>query len=134
MRLSEIPVVVGDDSVTGNARAVLREIGTLLKNLLRTGAAGSIDVHGLPLSPADRRWLLLQLGQGEINIVLNIGGRSTIRETGCPGVWWTTHCDEHEQTVGEFIEVASVPDLIPAHPTDMQAGLDRLEESIYRLD
>ncbi len=134
MRLSEIPVVVGDDSVTGSARAVLREIGTLLKTLLLAGAGGSIDIHGLPLSPADRRWLLLQLGRGEIDIVLNIGGRSTIRETGCPGVWWITHCDEHEQTVGEFIEIARVPGLIPAHPTDMQAGLDQLEACLSRLD
>lgn len=107
-------------------RALLGEIETLLDALLRTGEGGSIDVRSLPMSPAERSWLVEQLGDGEVVVQLDLNGRSSIRETGLAGVWWIEHRDEQGRLASEFIQVAYVPDLVSAHPDDVEAGLDVL--------
>lgn len=130
MALSDIPVVSEQGDLTGNARALLGEIETLLDSLLRTGDGGVVDIRGLPLSEADRHWLMEQLGQGEVLIHLDIGGRSRIQETAFPGVWWIEHRDENGRLASEFIQVAYVPELISAHPDDVESGLDHLRTRI----
>lgn len=134
MPLADIAVVSEDGALTGNAQAVLREVETLLDALLRTGEGGTVDIRGLPLSAADRRWLLEQLGKGEVEIHMDIGGRSCILETALPGVWWIEHRDERDNPVGEYIQVAYVPELISAHPDDVESGLDHLRTRISELD
>ncbi|MDD5366759.1 MAG: hydrogenase expression/formation C-terminal domain-containing protein [Gallionellaceae bacterium] len=126
MALPDIPVVAETGALTGNARAVLGEVETLLDGLLRTGEGGIVDIRGLPLSPGDRIWLLEQLGKGEVEIHLDIGGRSRILETAYPAVWWIEHCDEGGHLISEFIQVAYVPELISAHPDDVESGLEHL--------
>lgn len=126
MALPDIPVVAGQAPLSGNARAVLGEVETLLDSLLRTGDGGIVDVRGLPMPPADRLWLLEQLGKGEVEIHLDIGGRSRILETAYPGVWWIEHRDEGDNLISEFIQVAYVPELISAHPDDVESGLEHL--------
>lgn len=134
MALPDIPIVSEDGTLTGNARAVLREVETLLDALLRTGEGGFIDIRGMPLSAADRRWLLEQLGKGEVEVSMDIGGRSCILETALPGVWWVEHRDERDNPVSEFIQVAYVPELISAHPDDVESGLEYLKNRISELD
>ena len=134
MALPDIPVVAEAGGLTDNARAVLLEIETLLDSLLRTGEGGIVDIRGLPLTPADHRWLLEQLGKGEVVIDMDIGGHSGIRETAFPGVWWVTHRDERDNPVSEFIQVAYVPELISAHPDDVESGLEHLKNRISSLD
>lgn len=133
MALPDIPVVVAAGPLSGHARAVLGEVETLLDALLRTGEGGSVDIGGLPLSQADRAWLREQLGRGEISIDLAIGGGSHILETGLPGVWWIEHLNEHGHLVSEFIQVAYVPELISAHPDDVESGLEHLRSRIADL-
>jgi hydrogenase-1 operon protein HyaF len=132
-RLGEIPVSSEAGGLTGSAPAVLREIADLLDRLQRTGETGTIDLGGLPLSPADRRWLLEQLGKGEVEMTLDAGGSSRMVETGYPGVWWIEHRNEQETKVAEFIEVAPVPELIPAHPDAVASGLEKLQIRISEL-
>lgn len=134
MALTDIPIVTEEGSLTGNAAAVLREVETLLDGLLRTGEGGAIDIRGLPLSAADRRWLLEQLGRGEVEVHLDLGGHSCILETAYPGVWWLEHRDERDNPVSEFIQVAYVPELISAHPDDVESGLEHLRSRISGLD
>lgn len=134
MALSDIPIVEEDGALTGNAQAVLREVESLLDGLLRTGEGGAIDIRSLPLSAADRRWLLAQLGKGEVEVHLDLGGRSCILETAYPGVWWIEHRDERDNPVSEFIEVAYEPELISAHPDDVESGLEHLRTQISELD
>ena len=134
MALTDIPVITEDGALTGNAQAVLREVETLLDGLLRTGEGGAVDIAGLPLSVADRRWLLEQLGKGEVEIHMDLGGRSCILETAYPGVWWLEHRDERDNPVSEFIQVAYVPELISAHPDDVESGLEHLRSQISDLD
>ncbi|MFA5080960.1 MAG: hydrogenase expression/formation C-terminal domain-containing protein [Hydrogenophilaceae bacterium] len=126
MALLDIPVVTEQGPLTGNARAVLGEVETLLDSLLRTGDGGIVDIRGLPLTAADRGWLKAQLGKGEVEIHLDIGGHSSILETAYPAVWWIEHRDEGGNLVSEFIQVAYVPELISAHPDDVESGLEHL--------
>jgi hydrogenase-1 operon protein HyaF len=133
MALPDIPVVAEGVGLTGNAPAVLGEIETLLDSLLRTGEGGAVDIRGLPMSAADRRWLQDQLGQGEVEILMDIGGRSRVLETAFPGVWWLEHRDEGGNLVSEFIQVAYVPELISAHPDDVESGLELLRNRIAGL-
>jgi hydrogenase-1 operon protein HyaF len=132
--LSDIPVRVQTGALTGNARAVLLEIETLLDALVRTGEGGSIDIGGLPLSEADLVWLQEQLGRGEVTINLSIGGESSIIETAFPGVWWITHQDQHGQMSSQFIEVDYQPELLAAHPDDVENGLGYLKSRIADLN
>jgi hydrogenase-1 operon protein HyaF len=133
MALPEIPVVAEQGPLTGNARAVLGEVETLLDGLLRTGEGGIVDIRGLPMTPADRGWLLDQLGKGEVEIAMDIGGRSRIVETALPGVWWIEHRNEQGHLASEFIQVAYVPELISAHPDDVESGLEHLRSRIADL-
>jgi len=132
MALDEIPVVSDGpgSGLTGQGEAVLREISALLETLLATGETGSIDLRSLPLSPEDRAWLRERLGKGEVSISLDAGGASCILETAVAGVWWVEHRNEVDELVGEFIEVAMVPSLVPAHPDDIQNGLQQLRSML----
>lgn len=123
MALAEIPVVALDGVPSGNAEALVREIETLLDNLLRTGEGGALDLRSLPLNATDREALRVRLGRGEVDIRMDLAGLSSIHETGVPGVWWIAHHDPAGQLVSEFIEVAYAPDLIAVGPDDVERGL-----------
>lgn len=129
MNLGGIPILAAgpDAGLSGNAPPLLGEIAAMLKRLLATGEAGALDLHSLPLTPADRDWLKARLGEGEIRVLLNSDGESTLDETACPGVWWVTHRNLHGAISVELIEVAFVPELVKAHPDDVQSGLAHLE-------
>jgi hydrogenase-1 operon protein HyaF len=136
MGLEDIPVRVegAQADLTGNARALLGEIAALLQRMLATGEGGAIDLASLPLSPADRAWLEQRLGRGEVECRLMAGGLSTFHETAFPGVWWVCHHNEAGVRVSELIEVARVPALVPAHPEDMEIGLEHLNNLINDLN
>ncbi len=110
----------------GLVDALLMEVAGLLGRLIDHGEQGSIDLRGLPLSPACIADFEQRLGHGEISAQLDAAGRSEIRETGFPGVWWTRHADEAGRVIAILIEVATVPDILRADPADMAGGLRRL--------
>jgi hydrogenase-1 operon protein HyaF len=111
-----------DEMLTGQAEAVLTETAEMLKRLLDEGVENSIDLRSLPLTPADRDWLDAELGRGEVEIVLEAGGRSVLSETAFPGVWKITHRDTQDRVVAELIEVAFVPAIIRPDKTDVEKG------------
>lgn len=135
MPLENIPVItLGQDAaLSGNAPALLRETVAMVQRLLATGETSAIDLKAMPLTPADRDWLQEKFGAGEISVTLQADGESTLSETGCPGVWWVTHRNEHGAATSEFIEVAFVPELVKAHPADVAMGLEHLEMLISDL-
>ena len=100
----------------GLVDALLMEVAGLLHRLIEHGEAGTIDLRGLPLSPSCIANLEQRLGQGEITVQLDAAGRSEIRETGFPGVWWTRHADEAGRVIAMLIEVAVVPDIAARRP------------------
>ena len=130
--INEIPIQVlsPDQMLTGQAEAVLSEIADMLGRLLETGEAGSIDLRSLPLSPADRDWLDAKLGRGEVEIVLEAGGRSTLYETAYSGVWKVVHRDTEERVVSEFIEVSHVPAIVKPARADIEQAHERLQTSL----
>jgi len=132
MSLEAIPIHVintlpAEPGLTGNAPPLLREISELLRRLLETGETAAIDLSALPLTPADLDWLHDKLGEGEIAVTLQASGESTLNETACPGVWWVTHHNEKGTVTSQFIEVAFVPELVKAHPQDVEIGREHLE-------
>jgi hydrogenase-1 operon protein HyaF len=135
MSLDAIPIHVihapsSEPGLTGNAPPLLREVLEQVRQLLATGEPSAIDLSALPLTPADLDWLQEQLGAGEISITLQANGESTLNETACSGVWWVTHHNEQGAVTSQFIEVAFVPELVKAHPQDIQIGLEYLESML----
>lgn len=119
-RLGNIPVRVEfeprmEDSSTigGGVTAILGEIAMRLECLAADGVPGAIDLRTLPMSADDRRRLSEALGEGEASILLEIDGVSSIRETGVPGVWWNEHHDRSGRVTADYIEIASVPAILP---------------------
>jgi len=143
MSLDAIPIHViplhvslappAEPGLTGNAPPLLREISELLRRLLETGETAAIDLSALPLTLADLDWLSVKLGEGEIAVTLQASGESTLNETACPGVWWVTHHNEQGAVTSQFIEVAFVPELVKAHPQDVEIGREYLELLISDL-
>jgi hydrogenase-1 operon protein HyaF len=138
MSLDAIPIHVinappAEPGLTGNAPPLLREISELLRCLLETGETAAIDLSALPLTPADLDWLRDKLGEGEIAVTLQASGESTLNETACPGVWWVTHHNEQGAVTSQFIEVSFVPELVKAHPQDVEIGRENLEFLISDL-
>lgn len=132
-KLNDIHVVAQADALTGAAVAVLREVAGMLERMNAGGEGGAVDLHSLPLSSADRRWLRERLGKGEVEARLSLGGESLMTEMGCPGIWWIEHRNEQGAVESEYIEVAWVPELLPAHPEDVEAGLETLKRLISEL-
>ena len=138
MSLDAIPIHVinspsGEAGLTGNAPPLLRELSESLNRLLETGESSAIDLSALPLTPADLDWLREILGEGEIAVTLQAGGESTLNETACPGIWWVTHHNEQGAVTSQFIEVTFVPELVKAHPQDVEMGRENLELLISDL-
>jgi len=142
MPLDAIPVIAINTSaielgahagLSGNAPVLLREIAELARRLLDSGESAAIDLRALPLTPDDLDWLHETLGQGQVVATLEAEGESTLSETVCPGVWWVTHHNEQGAVVSEFIEVTFVPELLKAHPDDVQIGLEHLDLLISDL-
>lgn len=138
MSLDVIPIHVSHappaaPGLTGNALPLLHEISERLGRLLESGEPAAIDLSALPLTPADLDWLHEKLGEGEIAVTLQANGESTLNETACPGVWWVTHHNEQGTVISQFIEVAFVPELVKAHPQDVQTGQASLELLISGL-
>jgi hydrogenase-1 operon protein HyaF len=143
MSLDAIPIHViplhaslaspGEPGLSGNAQPLLHELSEQVKRLLESGEASAIDLSALPLTPADLDWLQDKLGTGEISVTLHANGESTLNETAFPGVWWVTHHNEQGAVTAQFIEVAFVPELVKAHPQDVQTGQEYLELLISDL-
>ena len=111
----------------GVAAALLHEVAALLERLAADpGFSETIDLHGLPLTDAERSQLRQRLGDGEVDARLEIAGPTRITETAYAGVWWLRHADADDRPVLEQIVVARVPALLLAHPEDIVDAASRM--------
>jgi len=110
---------------------LLMEIAGLLGRFIEYGEYGTIDLRAMPLSPACIANLEQRLGQGEVTAVVGAVGRSNIRETGFPGVWWTRHEDDAGRLIALLIEVADVPSILLADRVDMARGRQGLRSRTH---
>ncbi len=135
-RLSEIAVRIEaplrSGGLGGGVAAVLTELVGMLERLALGGAAATIDLRSLPMSPQDRVELQANLGQGEVHATLNCQGVSTLRETGVSGVWWVEHHDERGELLAELIEVCAIPRILEASNEEMAAGAEALRGQLSR--
>lgn len=115
-----------DGRITGMAWSVLAEIGRRLESLGATGQTAAIDLRSLPLTDADRAQLETLLGRGEVRAELELAGRSEVWETAYPGAWWVRHLGAAGRIASETIAICPVPEILAAHPADVQAGARRL--------
>ena len=113
--------------------AILNELRDLLQDYRENGTQGSIDLRSLPMLPGDYETLKSTLGQGEVNVMINALGPSEIRETAIPGIWWITHKNTEGDTLTEFLEVTSIPDLVKTPQEDLMTSVDKLEQLITDL-
>ena len=133
--LKDIPIhaLSPDEILTGQAEAVLAEVAEMLGRLLQTGKGDSIDLRSLPLSLADRVWLDERLGRGEVEILLDAGGNSTLTETAYSGVWKVVHSDMEGRVVAEFVEVGYVPDIVLPTGLDIQKSCHKLQSNLKQI-
>ncbi|QLQ32682.1 MAG: hypothetical protein HZT40_15030 [Candidatus Thiothrix singaporensis] len=122
MTLNAIPVHTATVA-TGNLRPVLHEIHHALGELAAHGTHGMIDLNGLPFSPQEYTQLEEFLGDGEVDIILPVLGKTRLRESGYAGVWRVEHFDDDGQRIGYFIEVGHVPEILRSQCDDIQEGL-----------
>lgn len=128
-RLVVVPVKILNGACAargGGVSALLRETLELLERLLRYEEGGAIDLRSPPLSAADRGLLRKFLGAGEIEITLNLDGKSRLRETAYPGVWWVEHRNRDAALVAELLEVTAIPEIAVTAEEDIAAGAERL--------
>jgi hydrogenase-1 operon protein HyaF len=115
---------------TGMAQSLLQEIADRLGDLARTGETSAIDLRSLPMTPADRHELEESLGRGDVEAMLDVAGKSEVRETQYPGVWWVRHFGAGDAVASERIEITSVPEILITHAADIVAGSKRLHEAL----
>jgi hydrogenase-1 operon protein HyaF len=111
----------------GPAQTLLREVGVHLEHLVNGGEPAAIDLQALPVLTAEEHARLRQLlGTGEVVATVEAMGPTEVAETAYPGVWWVTDYGADGDVLSEQIEIAWVPDRLPAQAPDAAAGLDRL--------
>ena len=125
-RLDDIGIAVQNDY--GNVRPILNEIVHAIDKLLESGEPTTIDLAGLPFGPGELEQLEAALGEGELSARLDALGKSSIRETAYPGVWWLEHRNAHDEVMGRYIEITRTPEILSSQEVDILAGRARLKD------
>ena len=123
-------IAVTVETVTGNVEPLMHEIRHALKRLAAGGESTVIDLQSLPLAPGEDERIEEALGRGEVSAELNALGQSLIQETAYPGEWLVTHRNNENAVVGRFIEVTRIPELLKSQQTDIEHGINRLENEL----
>ncbi len=110
----------------GNITPILHEVAHALERLLETSEPTIIDLNSLPFGPGELERLEDRLGKGELNAELDALGRSVIRETAYPGVWWLEHRNANDEVVGRYVEITRTPEILKSQDIDIQSGRARL--------
>lgn len=124
------PAVVSD--APAGSLALMHQIGASMERLIHSKTSMSIDIHRLPLTSQERKALERALGEGDVDVTVEALGRTQIRETGYPGVWWVKHYNLSSQLVGESIEITDIPELLKSQPEDVRSGLARLRRELEK--
>lgn len=122
----------GDGILGGGVRALGYEIASRLAALHETGEPTAIDIKSLPMAAAEFESLRRLLGRGEVDLSVELDGKSRIRETAYPGVWWLEHRDPAGQVIAEYIEINHVPDILRAAPDEIGRSAEALRERLDR--
>ena len=113
----------------GNVKPLLNEIIHALDRLLDDDEPTVIDLASLPFAPGELEELEHSLGHGELKAELDALGKSLIRETAYPGVWWLEHRNTAGEVVGRYIEITRTPEILMSQDADIGAGRAKLCDS-----
>ncbi len=113
--------------------ATLREIAALLERVAAGGESGHIDLCRPGQDAHEQARLKETLGPGEVLIVLQADGESTIRETSVQGVWWNEHRDRNGMLVASFLEIAAVPAILMVDPEQLRRGAELLRADLQTV-
>jgi len=111
---------------------LLNEIVGKFRTLISSGQNGIFDLNRSHLTSADVNDLKNILGRGEVDANLNTLGKTNIRETAVPGIWWITHYNEQGSVINECIEITTCPDLLKTFPDELDPALAGLQRKIYQ--
>ena len=130
----DIPVTVDSSSVkpvpSMNVGPILHEVRHALQRLIDTGESTTIDLRAMPLAPGEGEQIRERLGRGEVEIRIDALGPSTLTETAYPGVWWVEHRNNTDTVTGLYIEIASIPSIVPPGDGDMREGLAQMTDNL----
>jgi hydrogenase-1 operon protein HyaF len=112
----------------GNVKPLLNEIIHAIDRLLNDDEPTVIDLASLPFAPGEIDELESTLGAGELRAELDALGKSLIRETAYPGVWWVEHRNAESEVVGRYIEITRSPEILMSQDADIGAGRARLRD------
>ena len=113
-----------------NVEPLLHQVKHALNQLIQNKNTTIIDLNSLPLAPGEKQQIQDTLGKGEVVIHLEAMGNSTLYETNYSGVWWVEHFDHQDLNTGTYIEIASIPEIIPANGEDIRYGMERLTQTM----
>ena len=130
--LKPIPSVI--PYTRGNVVPILHEVAHALDRLLEDGEPTVIDLASLPFGPGELEQLENLLGTGELTAELDALGRSRIRETVYPGVWWLEHRNTEGDIVGRYIEITHTPEILMSQDADITAGRARLVDRLVQKE
>ena len=114
----------------GNIEPILHEVAHALDRLLEEQEPTVIDLASLPFGPGEVEKLEERLGVGELTAELDALGKSRIRETAYPGVWWLEHRNTDDEVVGRYIEITRTPEILRSQDVDIQAGRAQLIDAL----
>ena len=133
MNLNE-PIRSAIPYARGNVKPLLNEIIHALDRLLGDDEPTVIDLASLPFAPGELEELERTLGAGELSAELDALGKSYIRETAYPGVWWLEHRNTQDEVVGRYIEITRSPEILMSQDADIGAGRAGLRESFENYE
>ena len=117
-------------TIGGGVQAMAYEILSHLEQLNKTGETAAIDLKSLPMAPDEFQGIKKMLGQGELDLTVEMDGPTRIRETAYPGVWWVQHKGEDGQILAEYIEIARFPDFLSAQPEHIAEATRHLRDRL----
>ncbi|OOZ44221.1 hydrogenase expression/formation protein [Solemya velum gill symbiont] len=118
--------IQASDQLTWNVEPLLHEVKHALERLATEDETSVIDLRSIPLAPGEEDRILEILGLGEVVARLNVLGSSDVVETEYSGVWVVTHYNENEETIGRFIEVTRMPEILRSQAEDVAETSERL--------
>ncbi len=89
---------------------VLRDVRDALKKYKMSDELTMIDITGL--DEQNRAWVNTMLGHGEVSVIYQGGTRTEIQESVFAGVWRIIYLDADRNIIKDFIEIASIPELV----------------------
>lgn len=119
-------------TIGGGVQAMAHEILSHLERLHATGETAAIDLKSLPMAPDEFHGIKKMLGQGEIDLTLELDGPTRIRETAYAGVWWIQHTGSDGRILSEFLEITRFPDFLSAQPDQIADAVRHLRDQLKK--